>query len=474
VSQPLPSDPRESGPEDRVPLREKIALGCGFVTSQGSHNVVHVLASPVYNVTLGMNPALISVLFFVQRIWDMMVDPLAGQVSDNFRSRFGRRRPLLGIAIVPLSVFFAGLWLLPRNVGSFSLFLYVLVVSLLFYAARSFYAIPLLGLQAEATQDYHGRTRLTGFTQIFFFVFAIAPSWLFAWVQGPMFAEPVAGVHCVGYVLGALFLLTGLVPVFLTRERLYGQVARYQERAPLWQTLRMVAANRPFVRILGMQCMASFGYNVVGVFGMYATFYYVYAGDIRSASIMQGWAGTAYQVAAIGSIFLFRRISLAKGKKWTLQFSAGILMLGSAAKMFLFQPHHPWLLVLVWVANGAGTTGITVLGLSMMADAVDYEELQTGARREGAYASALSFCDKIGYSLGALLSGFILVGIGFDVRLGGGQSAQTLYLIRLLYAVLPFAGALGAALLIHRYPLSEDRVGEIKDALQARRRQASA
>jgi len=453
-----------------VPLREKIALGCGFVTSQGSDVVIHVLANPVYNVTLGMSPALIGVLFFLQRIWNLAVDPVAGSLSDNVRSRFCRRRPLLALAVVPLAVCFAGLFLVPPQLGGRSLFLYLLGASLLFYTARSFYAIPLLALQAEATGDYHGRTRLAGFTQIFFFVFAIAPNWLFAWIQGPMFANPLAGVRCAGLVFGAVFLLAGLVPVFFAREPLYTVLASRPPRASPREYLRTILANRPFLRVLGAQCCTTLGYNLVGVLGLYLTFYRVYAGDIPKAAVMQSWAGTAYQLAAIASIPLYRRLSVACGKKATLQVSAAVIMAGCGARMVLFQPAHPWLIVLIWAASGAGTTGVSVLCLSMLADVIDDEELRTGARREGLYASALSLCDRLGFSLGALASGFILVGIGFDVRLGGHQPEKTLQLMTLLYAVAPFAGALGAALIIHRYPFSEVRGAATTAQLQERRR----
>ena len=468
-----PPPHRETQPEDRVPLREKTALGLGFVTSLGSQNVIHVTANSIFNVTMGMSPALISVVLFVQRVWDAVLDPLVGQFSDNFRSRFGRRRPLLAAALVPLAVFFAAIWLLPRGLGERGLFAYVLVWSLLFYTARSFYAVPLFGLQVEATPDYHERTRLTGFTQILFFAFAIIPNWLFAWIQGPQFPDPLTGVHRMGLMLGGFFLLTGLAPVFLGRERYYSQVASRPARARFRDNLRTALRNRPFALILAMQGVASFGYNIVGSLGTYTLYYYVYGGDIRRGSVMLGWTGTAFQLGSIASVFLYRRLSRRWGKRRALLTALGILMVGSAAKWYLFQPAHPWLQILVWLANGAGTTGIAVLTLSMLADAADYEEWQSGDRREGLYASMLSFSDKAGYSLGALISGFILVGTGFEVRLGGAQSAQTLLMMRVLYAVFPFVGALAAALIIRRYPLSEERAYEIKAELERRRGQAN-
>ncbi len=107
----------------------------------------------------------------------------------------------------------------------------------------------------------------------------------------------------------------------------------------------------------------------------------------------------------------------------------------------------------------------------MLADVLDYEEASNRRAAGGVYAAALGLCERMGYSVGALLSGFILVGTGFDVRLGGGR-ARHAALIRLLYSALPFLGAAGAVLIINRYPLSEGLTREIQHELQQRRRPA--
>src|SRR5258708_4515313 len=115
---------------DRVSVREKLGLGFGRIVSDGTHGTLHVLVSPIYNMTLGLNPALISTIVFIQRLWDAMLDPLFGQFSDNFRSRWGRRRPLLLAGVVPVAVLFAALWWFPRRSGGTYLFWHLLIVSL--------------------------------------------------------------------------------------------------------------------------------------------------------------------------------------------------------------------------------------------------------------------------------------------------------------------------------------------------------
>ncbi len=234
-------------------------------------------------------------------------------------------------------------------------------------------------------------------------------------------------------------------------------------------TRRGGAGTGPLALIVAAQLLVGGSYNMVGVLGLYINFYYIYSGDIRRGSVMEGWAATVFQVAAIGSILAYRRLSASIGKRSTLQVALGVLALGCVAKLVLFQPAHPWLMLAIWAANGAGMAGVSVMMLSMLADAADFEEWRTGTRCEGLFASLLSLAGAVSYSFGVLLSGFILVAVGFDVRLGGAQSPASLQLMRLLYAAVPLAGAAAGAFILRWYPLSADRAYAIRAELEQRR-----
>ena len=174
---------RDTAQADRVSLREKIGLGFGKAIGDGTHGTLHVLVSQIYNMTLGLDPRLLSTIVFIQRLWDAMADPVFGQFSDNFRSRWGRRRPLLLAAALPVGLTWAGMWWFPRGVSSNYLFWHLLVVSLLFYTAYSLYTMPLGGLIIEATDDYHERTRIAGVTLAFGFAAQIGSQWVFPLTQ---------------------------------------------------------------------------------------------------------------------------------------------------------------------------------------------------------------------------------------------------------------------------------------------------
>jgi len=455
--------------DDYVPVGEKIGLGAGKVVVEGSHLTLHVLVSPIYNVTMGVNPALISTVVFIQRFWDAMLDPVVGQFSDNFRSRWGRRLPLMAAAILPLALLFGALWWFPRQATEHGLFLHLLIVSLAFYVAHSLFAMPLAGLTLEATDDYHERTRLVGIMQTFGFAFQILSQWLFPLTQSSMFPDTLSGLRWVTGGCAGVFLVAGLVPIFLCRERHYKRVAAHQPKLPLFASLRVVSQNRPFLTLLAARFVVSFSYNIVSMLAFYMNVYYVFGGDVKGSAITFGFVGSAYHVAAIlASLALYPWLTKRLGKKRVFQLAAGVLMLGCLSKLVLYQPGQPWLQLLVTGANGLSSSGMALMAGAMLGDIADYDEWQTGLRREGLFASVLSWFDKAGMSFGALLGGFVLVWIGFNAKLGA-QTPRTLELMKFSYFLAPFLGALIALFLIKRYELSEAKAYEIKQALALRR-----
>jgi GPH family glycoside/pentoside/hexuronide:cation symporter len=469
-----PPAARVTAPADRVSVREQVGLGLGKVVADGTHGTLHVLVNPIYNMTLGLNPALISTIVFIQRLWDAMLDPLWGSFSDNFRSRWGRRLPLLAAAALPLAVLFAALWFFPRGASSDQLFWHLLIVSLVFYTAHSLYSMPLGALILEATDDYHERTRLASVIFAFGFAFQIASQWLFPLTQLAFFGDGITGLRWVAAGCCGVFLLAGLAPLWLCRERNYDRVAARQPRVSLLASLRAVRDNRTFLALLSARFVLSLGYNLVGMLGIYMNAYFVFGGDLKAAGWAYGFLGSSFHVAAIlSSLFAYPWLTRRYGKKRTLQLAIGVLLAGCASKLFVYQPGHPWLQFIVLSTNGAANAGFALLANAMLGDIADFDEWRTGLRREALFTSLLSWFEKAGNSLGSLIAGFMLVWIGFNAKTGA-QSPETLRLMQLAYFGMPTAGALLALWLIRRYDLTETRAYEIKDALAVRRATAGS
>lgn len=464
----------QTAAEDRVSLREKIGLGLGRAVVDGTHGTLHVLLSPVYNVTLGVNPALISSVVFIQRLWDAMIDPFFGQFSDNFRSRWGRRIPLIFAAALPLALLFAALWWFPRGASEYALFWQLLLVSLVFYAAHSLFAMPLGGLLLEATDDYHERTRIVGVSFAFGFAVQVGSQWLFWLMQLNIFPDTITALRWVTGGCTLFFIVAGLAPVLLCRERLYKQVAVRQPHISLLSSLRAVRGNRSFIAVLCSRFASSFAVNMVGILPFYLNTYLVFGGNVKDATFAYGFIGSSYHVGALlTSLFVYPWLGRWLGKKRSLQVAAAILIVCCLLKILLYQPGQPWLQIIIISLNGVANAGFALVATAMLADIADYDEWQTGLRREAIFTSLLSWFEKAANASGSLLTGFLLVWIGFNAKLGV-QSPWTLALMKYCYVVVPAVGALVVMLLIRRYGLSEEDVYGIKAELTRRRAAAGA
>lgn len=426
--------------------------------AEGSVGTLHTLVNPIFNMVLGLSPALISTILFLQRIWDATIDPLVGQYSDNFRSRWGRRLPLIAVGAPLTALFFAAFWWFPQNSGTPILFAYLLGVSLVFYLAHSLLNMPLIGLRIEATSDYHERTNLAAVLMIFGFVFQVASQWMFPLTQLSIFGDTIVGLHWVAGGCAVFFALAGLAPVFLCKERAYVTVAGRQPRVTLREAFRGVRENPPLLRVVAARFIGFFSYSMVGMLGLYMNMYYVFGGDLKNAAWTYGFLGSSYMISAIiSSALIYPRLARRFGKKRTFQIAACVLMVGCLCKLVIYHPGMPWLQLIVLSANGAANAGIGLMGASMIADIADYNEWLTGRRNEAFLAAIMNWCDKAGNSFGSLLCGFILVWIGFDAR-RGAQTPLTLELMKYSYFLLPFTGALFALFIMRRYPLDEAHV----------------
>jgi GPH family glycoside/pentoside/hexuronide:cation symporter len=151
----------ETKPEDRISLLHKIIYGFGaFVNNLLAAAIGGMVI--VLNLGLGMNPALVGLLGALPRLTDAITDPLMGYISDNTRSRWGRRRPYIFIGAILAGVIFAMLWQLPTGKSESFYFWYFLVGSFVFYLGYTIFATPWVALGYELTPDYHERTRLMG------------------------------------------------------------------------------------------------------------------------------------------------------------------------------------------------------------------------------------------------------------------------------------------------------------------------
>ncbi|MEJ2604853.1 MAG: MFS transporter, partial [Gammaproteobacteria bacterium] len=209
----------ETAPEDRIPFSQKIAYGVGaFVNNLLAAAIGGMMI--VLNLGLGMNPALVGLLGALPRLTDAITDPLMGYISDNTRTRWGRRRPYIFGGAIAAGLIFALLWQLPPDRSEAWYFWYFLVGSFVFYLAYTVFATPWVALGYELTPDYHERTRLMG-VQNFIgqLAYVVSPWFLLIMQYEPWFEDMRTGAAGLAVIIGAIVILFGVLPAVFLRER---------------------------------------------------------------------------------------------------------------------------------------------------------------------------------------------------------------------------------------------------------------
>lgn len=471
LTTPSPADSPTKSPlsaEDRTTWAERLGFASGTLPFNFGASGINTLAYPIYNMTMGVSPTLIGLGLAIARLWDGFTDPVVGTYSDNSRSRWGRRRPFLAVGAVLCALTFPLIWLVPQSWSGAWAFGYFLFTTLLFYTAFTVYAVPYLTLGYEMSADSSERVRIHSVrAMVSKLTFFIIP-WIFAIAQLPVFGSTIAGMRTLGFVIGGLFILLALPTVLLTRERFAKQASR-QQKIALLPGLRMTAGNRPFLYLVGIVLGMLVANNLSTYLGIYVNTYHVWGGDTLQGAALQAKSQTVYALAGLAAVPVVARLATRYGKLRIIRWCMACGIAASVSKFFCFHPEYPWLQYISMLLLSPSFSGFWVLVDPMKADTVDHDELSTGLRREGTYAAVAGWLEKMTLTGAMLVSGLLLDLSGFSASRAAEQDPLSLFIIRLMFSVLPAVALLGSLALAIRYPLSDERVRAMKDELAARR-----
>jgi GPH family glycoside/pentoside/hexuronide:cation symporter len=456
---------------DRVSVGQKLALGCGGITTFFGSSSVKTIAVPIYQMTLGVNPALLGLAMALPRFWDAFVDPIIGNLSDNCQARWGRRRPFIVVGAILSGVAFSLIWMVPQGWGQMPTLAYFMATSLLFYTCFTVFSVPFNSLKYEITPDYHERTRVMAYPTFFSKIAEAGYTWIIPLAQLAVFGSLIVGIRVVGWAAGLLVMaLLGIIPRLLVKERFArpGTTIR-QDRVRFWPSLLQSLKNHPFrilLILIGLQVLAG---TLASGFDYYLLVYYVCDGSIKDGSFWKAWLSSGYAAVGFISVFLIGWLASRVEKRTVLVMSYSLVAFGGLAKWFVFTPGAPWLIMLDPILCGTIYAAIGIIIPSMLADICDEDERQSYQRREGMYESIFSCIKKTGVSFAFFGSGLALVLVGFDEQLGGSQGSTTILLMRVIFAGSTTLIAILAIVVLCFYPITEQTARETRQILEARR-----
>jgi glycoside/pentoside/hexuronide:cation symporter, GPH family len=467
----------------KVPFGQKVAFGLGMLANQ-----MFPAALGIFMVVLvqdmGFPTWMWGVLFFLPRAYDAILDPIMGFISDNTRSKWGRRRQYVFIGAIMLGIGFIAMWQLHRADGIPYNFGYFLFWSLVFFTGLTVFSIPYVAMGYEMSDDFHERTGIMAVAQwIGQWAWVIAP-WFWVVMYDPTwFPNADTATRTLSVWVGIACMLLAMVPALFLPSRstkddthliplsLASVGLGFKE---MLDGFKEAFGCAPFRKL----CFATFlifnAFNTVAAFSFFIVVYHLFNGNTAAAGI---WPTLFGSIGALVTTFAViptvAWMSRKVGKKKAFMLSQGISLLGYVLLWFLMVPGKPWMFMFALPFFSFGIGGLFTLMMSMTADVCDLDELATGKRREGIFGAIYWWMVKLGFAVAGLLSGAIMAFVAFTPG-AAVQPAGAVDGLRLFYSGVPIFGTLLAMWFMRDYDLDEKRALEVHAELERRKRQGAA
>jgi len=469
----------ETAAKDRVPIGQKLAFGAGHLVNNLLPGALGIFM--FFLVTaFGMDPFLAGLLGGLPRIFDAITDPIMGYISDNTKSRFGRRRPYIFAGAILSGILFTILWQLDPDKTQMYNFWYFLILSVVYLIGNTLFSTPLIGLGYEMTSDYAERTRLMGFSQIIGQVAWMIVPWFWVIIADPnLFETQVIGVHKLSVVVGVICIILGVLPAIFCRGIDPGRMENrakitfsslFTNLNDLFRGIVLISKNKPFVRLCTATFLVFNGFQMVASFSFFIILYYMFNGDYSFVGNWPAWFSTiSAMVTAFLVIPIITFMATKLGKRKAFIISTAISIVGYALKWWGFSPGNPFLMFFPLPLMAFGIGGLFTLMMSMTADVCDLDELENGMpRKEGTFGAIYWWMVKLGQAIALILGGLVLKLVGFDQN-STIQAADTMQNLRIADIAIPVLTAALAIWVMWNYSLNEERAHEIKATLIKRR-----
>ncbi|OLR94278.1 MFS transporter [Actinokineospora bangkokensis] len=407
----------------------------GSLATGSFGTVPGLLLLPFLTDELAVPAAVAGVLVLLPKAWDVLLNPVAGRISDASRHPLGPRRPFLLRAGLALAVLFALMFLPPLFGSPWLDGGYVTALFLLCATAFAFFQVPFNAMTPELTADTGERTRLTAWR-----IAVLAVAILLSGAGAPLLRDAFDGYRAMGVAVGALIAVGVLSVYFGTKD---APVVRSTSAGMGYRELFAAVRGAPVFRVV----FAGFVVQAVGIGTLLAGVDYVARVVLRDPGA-QTLLFAAFVAPALVVMPLWRRAAARWGIRagWLASTALFALALLGAALL----PPTPVLVALV-ACCGMGYAGLQVFPITLLAEIISAEERRTGGTRAGAFSGVWTAGETLGLALGPGVFGLVLALGGY--RAGADPATQpgsAATAITLGFSVLPAALVLATLPLLRR------------------------
>jgi GPH family glycoside/pentoside/hexuronide:cation symporter len=427
--------------EERIPTGRILTYSTPLVTIFLSNALLGLYLLKFATDVVLIAPAVVAAILLVARIWDAVSDPLAGYLSDRTVTRWGRRRPWFAVSALPLGLAIVALWSPPAGLGDAALGAWFAAAVLLYYTAYTCFRVPHMAMGAELSRGYHDRTRVFGVMQVVETVGMLLGALTLFLLERADDQRDFARLMSIGIAVGTVSL------IWLASVRIEERT-EFQGRGgtgPV-SSFRDVLSNPHSRLLVAIFFVEQLGFSAVIVLLPYISDYVIETPG--STAVYAGAALCALMVSIPFWVGVARRVG--KQRVWFLSL---LLKVGVLGWFFTLQAGDFALLIAGTLGFGALSGAGAVVGPSLKADVVDWDEARTGERKEGAYFATWNFAQKAAGGISIWIVGSMLAMTGYVPN--AVQTEEALAGIRLLYSTLPAGLNAAAAVLVYRFRLDE-------------------
>ena len=453
-------------------VMDKVGYGVGAVAFGVKDNGFGTLLILFYNQALGLPASTVGLAVMISLVVDAVMDPMIGHISDNWRSKWGRRHPFMYASIIPTSIGFFLLWNPPESFSHAQLFTYLVLLSITVRFSISMFEIPSASLVVELAEDYDERTSLLSYRSFFGWVAGLTMSIAaFSVFLRPTETYKVGTLNPEGYatygLVSAIIMASAMLISSLATHK---HIKTFKPTPPsrglrAGEALREIfsaLSHNPYLIMVGVTVLGAMAGGLASSMLVYfRLFFWGLTNDQISIIVAGNFASVAV------AVYLANRLSRSIGKKA----GAGLMLfLAMTVNPTLYMlrvidvlpPNGSTPLLVILIGASFFNTVFTVVGTiltgSMMADVVEDAQVKTGRQTPGLYFAANSFALQCVSGAGIILATTIIDLAGFPVGAKPGEVPQETLNRLAIYEVPILVGIYSCALLcIMLYPITRER-----------------
>lgn len=439
-------------------LSTVLAYAAPAIPMSGLGLPLALVVAPLYAKDFDINQSVVGLVFTLVRLFDLIIDPILGYLMDDTRTQWGRRRPWIAGAIVPLMI---GVYML-FNPPSDATWVYLTVWVVVCYISYSAITISHMSWGAELSSVYHERSRIQGlreFALVGGMLLVLALPTILAAVGGRKL-EDAEIMSAMGWFIVVLMPLLSAVALYFVPEK-PPEPMKHADWKAAW---RVIANNKNMRRLL----LADFFQGLAP--GITATLFIYLIAQAFKLPNDWGWLLLLYFLSGLIAVPMWIRLSYSYSKHRTL--AAALLYAAVTLPIMFFIPAgSTGLVAAALLLYGAGYGAASFLLRAILADVTDQETAETGKERAGVYYALLVMSNKLGIALAPGIAFPLLDLVGFNPK--GGNSPESIQLMVDIFVIVPMIFLFAAAAVMWNFPLDEAKQQALREQINARRAAAS-